>query len=441
MGTIQDMVSEYARSGTSRFHMPGHKGRPVLGPEERDITEIKGADSLFGACGIIAQSEARTALVFGSGRTLYSAEGSSLCIRTMLGLIRRTGGRRVLAPRNVHKAFIDGCILLDMEPEWLYPATPSRSVCASDVGPEDIRRALETCTPDCVYITSPDYLGNLADIAGIARVCHEHGVPLLVDNAHGAYLRFLKEDMHPLTLGADMCCDSAHKTLPCLTGGAYLHLSRSAAEKYGSIARETMAMFASTSPSYLLLQSLDACADLLNGDFPQMLRLTAERTAACKQRLLDLGWTLAGREPCKITINANARGLSGEDLADQLRAHSIEPEYADCTYVVLMTAPGNTEEDFRRLEQAMSQIEPGSTAPPRTLPLPRGKRLLSMREAALSISERIPTEKALGRTCALSAAGCQPAVPIAVPGEEITGEIMEILKLYDIEEVSVIRMP
>ena len=223
---IADFVKSYAASGTARFHMPGHKGTGPLGCEALDITEIAGADSLYEAEGIIAQSEENARRLFGTGRTLYSTEGSSQCIRAMLHLIlqnRKPGTSPViLAARNVHKAFIYAAALLDFQPRWLWPEGDSGSLLGCPISAEGVARAMDALPelPTAVYITSPDYLGNMAEIEAIAKVVHERGSIMAVDNAHGAYLHFLESPLHPMDLGADICCDSAHKTLPVLTGGA-----------------------------------------------------------------------------------------------------------------------------------------------------------------------------------------------------------------------------
>ena len=231
---ICDFVSAYAAADPLRLHMPGHKGVPVLGAEPLDITEVPGADVLYDARGVIAESEGIAAGLFGSGRTLYACEGSSLAVRAMLYLALLAdggGGARplVLAGRNAHRSFLSAAALLDFDVEWLRPQpADSRLTCRVTPDALDARLAALPRRPAAVYVTSPDYLGHMVDVAGLSAVCRRYGVPLLVDNAHGAYLRFLPADAHPMTLGADMCCDSAHKTLPVLTGGAYLHISASA---------------------------------------------------------------------------------------------------------------------------------------------------------------------------------------------------------------------
>ena len=443
---IYDFAKGYAQSGTVRFHMPGHKGVPFHGMEAYDLTEIRGADYLFGAQGIIAESEAQTASLFGAARTLYSTEGSSLCIKTMLAIAERCRadhGQRMLAvaPRNVHKAFINACILLDIEVCWVYPKDGSRSLCSGGVTAEDIAEVLAAAPrkPDCVYVTSPDYLGTISDIKGIAGVCHGQGIPLIVDNAHGAYLKFLPEDMHPITLGADMCCDSAHKTLPCYTGGAYLHISKSAPESFSACAKNVMSLFASTSPSYLIMESLDLCSGYLAGSYSEELKNTVSRTALCKKRLEAMGWKLFGEELCKITIASGECGITGDELGDKLRTFSIEPEYTDPDYAVLMVTPFNSEEDFLRLEEAMGKIPVDKGSPVSFDIVPRAVTRMPIRPAAFAPSEEVSVDEAEGRICGMTVTCCQPSVPIAVSGEEITREIVILLKRYGIERVEVIH--
>ena len=288
---IIDFIKQYKERKILRFHMPGHKGKPYLGPEPWDITEIAGADELYHPTGIIRESEENASSLFGSARTVYSTEGSSLSIRAMVYLAllsAKTQGRKpvIFAGRNAHKTFLSACALLDADVRWLYPKD-GNSLISCAIDRETLEKALSEAkeNPAALYITTPDYLGNLVDVKELAAVCHRHGVPLLVDNAHGAYLNFLPQDIHPLTLGADLCCDSAHKTLPVLTGGAYLHISKDAAPIFAENADRAMALFASTSPSWLVLQSLDRMNAELTGDYPEWICRAADRTADIRAAL------------------------------------------------------------------------------------------------------------------------------------------------------------
>ena len=225
---IFDFVENYIADVPVRLHMPGHKGMPgPLRIEPYDITEIEGADVLSQACGIIAESEANAGTLFGC-RTLYSTEGSSLCIRAMVFLLKKIAlhkGRepRILATRNMHRSFLDAVAALDVAVDWIMPRKGD-SYERCDVTGEELSQILSECReegrmPVAVFVTSPDYLGHTLDIAALTDVCHERGCFLAVDNAHGAYRKFLAESEHPMDFGADLCCDSAHKTLPVLTGG------------------------------------------------------------------------------------------------------------------------------------------------------------------------------------------------------------------------------
>lgn len=437
--TLSSFLESYAGSGTARLHMPAHKGKPVIGCEGYDITEIKGADYLYEGKGLIGESEKRMASLYGTGRTVYSTEGSSICIKAMLGIIRTVSGRlRVLAGRNCHKAFIDGCALLDGEVTWVYPEKRARSVCSSFITPADIEIKLSEGDFDCVYITSPDYLGFMADIKGISAVCRRHGVPLLVDNAHGAYLRFTEPDRHPITLGADMCCDSAHKTLPCLTGTAMLHFSDSCPDTFQEDAKRIMSIFGSTSPSYLMLMSLDRCSLMLaDGSLRKRIKETVRRVSLCRERINACGFSTVGDEPMKITVDASASGMTGDALADRLREHGIEPEYSDPLYTVLMPSAMTGEDDFSLIERAFSEIKADKGQVPE-LPSPKPcEKILSIREAMFAPCEEVPSDKASGRICARTITGCQPAVPIAVSGEMIDTDTIRLLKAYKIKSVFV----
>ena len=434
---VADFVQRYAKAGTARLHMPGHKGRCFLGCEPWDITEIHGADALYEAEGILAESEQNAAALFGSQRTCYSTEGSSQCIRAMLYLaVAASGSHTVVAARNVHRAFVSAAALLDLEIRWLWPEE-SRSLCGCPISPAQLEETLNSLPepPAAVYLTSPDYLGGMAQIPALAQVCHQHGTLLLVDNAHGAYLRFLQPSLHPLDLGADLCCDSAHKTLPVLTGGAYLHLSPTAPAQLGPLAKSALGLFGSTSPSYLTLASLDLCNRYLAEGYPQHLAEAVKRLAELRERLTAAGWRVEPSDPLRVTVAA-PRGVTGQELAGQLRRQGAECEYADRDFLVLMATPENTPEELAQAAAALGQC-PGEANPPQ-LPLARGERACSIRQAAFAPRETVDAAHSLGRVCGLPTVGCPPAIPIAVSGERITPEALALFAYYGIEQVEVL---
>ncbi len=439
---ILDFLKQYSQQDRVRFHMPGHKGRGILGCEKWDITEVYGGDALYEADGIIAESERNAAELFGTRRTCYSTEGSSQCIRAMLYLAlnnRPKGNSNVIvAARNVHKAFVYAAALLDIEPVWLWPESGG-SLCGCPVTPKMLKETLDglDAPPAAVYVTSPDYLGGMADIESLADVCHDSGTMLIVDNAHGAYLKFLPSSLDPLDLGADMCCASAHKTLPVLTGGAYLHISRRLPECYAEQAKAALALFGSTSPSYLILASLDACNSLLAGDYPKRIAEWAGSMERLKRRLKSRGWEISQSDPLRLTIRA-ARTMSGKDIAMLLRGGGIECEYADAGYAVLMTTPNNTLEELHRLENVLGECS-GGPAENEPLPLAGAERAMSVREAFFRPHELIPVREALGRICGAPAVSCPPAIPIAVSGERIGREAVELFEYYSIDKADVIK--
>lgn len=513
---VADFLNKYCSPDTHniRFHMPGHKGRcPAdlefqtdsgkknisLG-EKYDITEISGADSLYEADGIIAESERNASELFGTAATFYSTEGSSQCIRAMLWLAvtthreNRNGKTPVIvAARNVHKSFVYAAALIGFEIEWLLPAvsgssSESYSLCACDISADALDQKLSSlsCPPAAVYITSPNYLGGMADIRSLANICHRHGTILAVDNAHGAYLHFLKpRGLHPIDLGADICCDSAHKTLPVLTGGAYLHIGsreKSGSDSAGNAcfsdrinkmiddARNALALFGSTSPSYLTLASLDLCNACLASDGWYFTALSdfVSRLDGLRSHLAAAGYKIYPSDPLRITVCASGGAVfgSGFALADFLRAHGIECEYADADFTVLMLTPLNTAPELCKLEAVLlsaasessetseafedlrsvpdivsvsasgSVPDVGSCANSNAI-IP--DRVLSVREAFFMPHERIPVSEAIGRICGAPAVSCPPAIPIVISGERINAEAIGVFRHYGINEVEVIK--
>ncbi len=441
---IVDFVRAYAEKGGVRLHMPGHKGKAQLGPEPLDITEVSGADVLYHETGVIAESEQNATALFDSAATLYSCEGATLAIKAMLATVAMTLPRgeslRVLAARNAHKAFLYGAALLDADVQWLYPKAASH-VCACEVTADDVEKALSGAAkkPHAVYLTSPDYLGNVADISGISAVCERYGVPLLVDNAHGAYLQFLSPTRHPLALGATMCADSAHKTLPVLTGGAYLHIGKSAPAEFLQRARDALSLFASTSPSYLILQSLDRCNETLENGYAAALAETAARLSGLCEVLRVHGFAVSLAEPLKIVIEAPPAGYTGEALAEILRENGIEPEFADRDFLVLMCTPQNGEEELLHLASVLCSIPLGLPQEREALPELCPKTVCSVREAMLAPAEVLPVTEAQGRICATPLVACPPAVPVVVAGEVIDEAVLGHLKYYGVDRIAVVK--
>jgi len=444
---ICDFVSKYANQKYARFHMPGHKGKNILGYEPLDITEIAGADSLYEAKGIIAESERNATELFGTKQTFYSTEGSSQCIRAMLYLIAKRSkadGRKpvILATRNAHKVFVLTATLLDIKVIWLENAGKNTGLCSSFITPQALDQAIASLpsAPSAVYITSPDYLGFTADIAGLSKVVHKYNSLLLVDNAHGAYLKFTEGRLHPIDNGADMCCDSAHKTLPALTGAAYLHVGKCAPDTLTEQVKDALGMFGSTSPSYLILQSLDKLNGLLFDGYGDNVRGAISRLNYSVKKYNQMGWQfLKTDEPLKLTIDARENGYTGTKLAKMLIERKVMPEYYDPDYVVLMISGETGYDDFNTLQNALSAIPVKKKLAPKTFCVPH-TAVMSMKKALTLDSETIDVKDAINRVVACPTVSCPPAVPVLFGGEKITSEAIEMFDYYGITKVKVVKL-
>lgn len=439
---ICDFIKKYIENGSLRMHMPGHKGADFLGFERFDITEFDGADDLYNPSGIILRSEENASQLFGFP-TYYSTEGSSQCIRAMMYLVllkaKKEGQKPIIvAGRNAHKTFISAAALLDFDIMWLFPQE-EESYLSCNITPEGLENAFKNAKekPVALYITSPDYLGKSADIEELSMVCHKHGILLIVDNAHGAYLKFLEKSCHPIDLGADLCCDSAHKTLPVVTGGAYLHISKNIEYFSCKDVINALALFGSTSPSYLILQSLDACNVYLES-YKDKLQEFLPLISEMKIRLEEKEFEFYGDEPMKLCISAKSYGYTGTEIADILSENNIFCEFCDPDYLVLMPTPETTTAELKKAEEILSAIprkEANTTTPPK---FTKAEKVMSVREATLSPSEILPIDKCENRILSSVTVGCPPAVPILVCGERITKETLKCFEYYGITHCNVV---
>lgn len=442
---VFDFINQYKNEKFSRLHMPGHKGKSNSLCEEFDITEIDGADVLYHESGILAESQRNASKLFGSQKTIYSAEGATLAIRAMLALTvqyaKELGKDAVIAAgRNAHKSFLTSCALLDLDPLWLQN-DESANLFSFSLDAASLATYFENASPlpFAIYLTTPDYLGNVLDIKNIAKVCKRYGVLLLVDNAHGAYLQFLPESMHPLSLGADLCCDSAHKTLPVLTGGAYLHIAKDAPSFFGEHAESAISIFASTSPSYLILSSLDRCNAYLDRDFRLELTPLCEKIEALKKSLKQYGFVLTGSEPLKITVLPKFSGYTGDEIAEKMRKAKLECEFSDPDHVVMMFSTANSDSDLEKVVSFFKNLPIQNTIlefPPK---IRNGRKAINIRSALLSPSEQISVENAVGRILADPSITCPPAIPIGICGEEILESTVQAFLYYGMKYIRVLK--
>lgn len=439
---VCDFIKKY-RENTARFHMPAHKG--AGGVFQDDITEIDGADVLYSPQGIIAESEKIASQVFNSQATFFSTEGSSLCVRAAVWLVNayvKNQGKalKILAFRNVHSSFVSACALCGVEPVWVYGNADDcdENVITCNVKEDLLRETIKVEKPNALYVTSPDYLGYRSDIGLFSKICHEENVLLIVDNAHGSYLKFVDEKSHPLDLGADVSIESAHKTLPCLTGAAYLHIGNNAPDFFAKNANFALNLFASTSPSYLIIASLDGF-NLRAETYGEEILKTIVKVDTLKSSLLTNGYALVGNEPLKITVLPKKYGYYGYEIANILRNSGLFVEFYDKDFVTLMFSPCNKEGDFIALEKAFLKIakkNPIDEIPPKVL---KGEKVLSVRDATFAPFSEVDVQDAENKILAGLIVSCPPAVPILVCGERISNDAVKAFKYYGVEKVRIVK--
>ena len=421
---ICNFLEKYTGENRLRLHMPGHNGEVP-----HDITEIFGADELYSSDasgGIIGTSEALAADIFGAKKTCYSCGGSTLAIQTALALLKAKGCKRIAASRYSHRSLVSAAALLRLDIKWLYP----NEYLSADV----TYNSAAITGVDALFITNIDYYGGTWKFV-------KPNIPVLIDNAHGSYLKFVDkrkfgtEYVHPLELGYPMMvAESAHKTLPVLTGGAYLHFADGVD---GTRAKEMMAMFGSSSPSYLILESLDRFNGTISEN-TQLINNACEAVLELKERLARVGIPLKKSDPLRVTINARECGLSGFEYARGLRANGVECEFADENYVVMMFSALTTVEDCERAEMGALFVTMNAPKPLVTYPVIKPKADMPVYEAMFKPQKVVPIEKAGGEVCAGLKCPCPPGVPLVMPGEIIDSTVIDALKIYGVKTVPVI---
>lgn len=437
MSSLLDAQDEYLKKGLSRFHTPGHAGKaPVLSRFAAllpyDVTEVENFDSLYHADGVLAECERAAAKLFGAKRSLISAGGCTLAIQTMMALAVPQGGRIAIG-RNAHRTAVNTLALLDIDPVWLYPEPRV-------VTPDTVAQTLRKTKVDAVYLTSPDYYGRMCDIEAIAALCHEQGIPLLVDNAHGSHLKFLLPDRHPLSLGADMTACSLHKTLPVLTGGALLNIAN---ERYIPDAKAKMELFGSTSPSYLILASMDACFDWLAQSGQEAFTMLAQRARLLKAYARQRGFYLpeGQSDPVRFTLDLRRSRIDGQTAHDVFLECGAVCEYFDRGAIVFILTPFHDARDFSTLYRGLNRLK--DRRPPVYLDVPDVFRppetCMSVRQAVFSAQELVQTAAACGRTAAEAVCPCPPGIPVVIPGEKIDEAAVSLLKCSGISAVKVVK--
>lgn len=460
MKGLLEQLREYGACGYYPLHMPGHKrnmppgtGLPE-GVDALDITEIDGFDNLHSPEGVLKSAMEHAAGVFGAEETFFLVNGSTAGILTALSAVTRMGDRIIVA-RNCHKSVYHAIFLRQLEPVFLYPGLVEEWNIADAILPEQVETALDDW-PDAaaVVITSPTYDGVIADIARIAEVAHSHGVLLIVDAAHGAHLGFGGGwPESPVRLGADLVIQSLHKTLPALTQTALLHVNGKLVD------RERIRMFEgiyqTSSPSYLLMGSIDACVRQMEVCGKQRMeefagrldRFERETEGLARLRRSDQSILCRGRmkgfDRGKLLITDRMETVRGNTLCRELLEHyRLQPEMAGDTCVTAIMTPWDREEGWLRLTRALWDLDHRilrRQVPEEERRLPEGVRsipgLAPVRAVrlheAVSASKRLCTlREAEGRTAGTFVNLYPPGIPLVIPGEILEEGLLSLLAEY-----------
>ena len=472
-----DRLKEYGKSDFYAFHMPGHKRQEELGitlfpnPFSVDITEIDGFDNLHHPEGILKESMERAAAVYGADRTYYLVNGSTCGILAAISSAV-SDGKKLLMARNSHKSAYHAAMLNRMETEYIYPEIIEESGIQGGIEPGELRRILEADKENrigAVFLTSPTYEGIVSDIKSLAEIVHERGIPLIVDEAHGAHFAFYEGEgenrqtgrLFPrsaLHCGADLVIQSIHKTLPSLTQTAVLHLKEGIADR--ERLEFYLRIYQSSSPSYVMMASIDNCIEYMAGEGRKRLEHWMEdaKQWSCLRVLDDHVLEENGafdRDISKLVVGispqAEKAGINGTALAEAVRRRfHLEPEMCCDRYVLYMTSLMDSEESLFKLSAALTQIDKeiagalcmgrneGTEGISEEMEKHSGKqgtltwtrdvpRRISMAEAVNKKGRRIRLEDACGCISRGFLTVYPPGVPAVVPGEMISQETAELL--------------
>ena len=482
---LLERLTEYAGSDAYPFHMPGHKRREIPDgipggfpdPYGIDITEIDGFDNLHHAEGILKDAMETVAAIYGADRSWYLVNGSTCGILSAVFAATENGGK-ILTARNCHKAVYHAICLNRLEAEYLYPEEITEFRINGGIRAEDVRKALEKDAMRCagnsgdvrgkitkiqaVLITSPTYEGVVSDIRAIADAAHEYGIPLIVDEAHGAHLEYADQchsfPKSALEYGADIVIQSLHKTLPCFTQTAILHVKGKLVDQ-DRISRY-LSMFQTSSPSYLFMAGMERCIRYMDGDGRNEMIRYEKRLERFMERMEGLQVlevldreicgkyrTVAGWDPSKIVVSTmRAEDFHGEELAETLRRkYHLEMEMTAPEYVIAMTSLMDTEEGFERLGTALLEIdgvlrrrmesgrkEKAASETPEGLEskLSHPVRRILICEAMDADTERTAFQDTVGKVSAEFVYLYPPGIPIIAPGEVFTDAIVEKIMAY-----------
>ena len=460
-----DALQEYVRAATVSFHTPGHKHGAGMHPRLRDyigrnalaidLTQIRGLDDLNAPAGPILEAHELAAAAYGANFSYFLVNGSTAGNQAMLMTALRPG-QTVLLPRNSHKSATSALIMSATKPIYMQPEVDQELHIDHCVTPATVKSALaEYPDAGAVFITSPTYYGATADLAAIERIVHDHNKLLLVDEAWGPHLHFHPElPLSATAAGVDVCVNSTHKLLAGLSQASMLHTTGERIEQ-GRL-RSTLRLFQSTSPSLLLLASLDVARMQMATQGESLLAqaLSLARWARTQLNAIPgvycMGRDQIGRpgiadyDETRLVITVKDLGYTGYQVEAMLRErHSVQVELADLFNVVALVSIGDSEASVARLVDAVRALaqaaRSGDTIPHVTLqqrlqrrsyflpPIP--EQVVTPREAFLSDHVEIPFSQSAGKICAEVLTPYPPGIPILCPGERITHEVIEYLQL------------
>lgn len=417
--------------GVYPFHMPGHKRQKewLEGLLDLDITEICGADNLHAPTGIIDESQKGAAKFFGVKETLFLTGGSTVGILSAIAAACEYDDKIMIA-RNCHKSVYNACIINRLKVSFVYSQTDCALGCAGGVFPRDVSEEMDRSGAKIVVITSPTYEGIVSDIEAIAKEVHTRDGILIVDAAHGAHLGF--NDYFPKSarsLGADIVIESAHKTLPCLTGAALLHICTERVD--ASAVKRAVGIYLTSSPPYPIICSIDRFVH--KASETDLFSSYKARLEAfyCVCSVLTKLKVIRTDDRSKIVISTRGTSINGFELKEiLLRDYKIELEMALPEYALAMTSVADTDKGLGRLATALADIDGKISAcekKPFHLP-PKPKIRGCFTENPPIAAEPVPLESSAGRISLDFIFAYPPGCPIVAPGEEITPEILEYIK-------------
>ena len=460
MERLYKKLENYGKSDFYPFHMPGHKRNKACiegdFPVERDNTEIDGFDDLHHSEGILLEAQKALSRLYGTRASFFSVNGSTAGLLTAISACVKKGGQ-ILVARNCHKAVYHAIYLRELVPTYIYPQSDPKLGINGEISASRVERCLEANPEiEAVLITSPTYDGVVSDVRRIAEIAHKHGIPLIVDEAHGAHFRF--SDYFPdsaVDLGADVVIQSFHKTLPAMTQTAVLHLCSDRVNE--KLIHRFLGIYETSSPSYILMSSLDACVYKLERDgsrlfeeFTKNLEEARARLSKCKyirlvpsveeEKIMRENQQLFDFDRSKLILATNQSSLNGPELSRILREEfHLEMEMTTENYVLAMATVGDTREGFSRLCQAVEEIDrrelqkvreaqnAGETCNCKCDPM---KQLMTISKAMESPSQLCLLEESVGKISAEFVYLYPPGTPIIVPGEQITGLFTRNVRRY-----------